>query len=215
MRLRTHYVLVGFTLVASIGLWIFDLAEGYFANPALLGMATPLVVIPIALFCLIMPVVYLIRGIQLRKDRRHIVLAGIALFALVWQPITPGLPHGLDAFHYRMSQFGETDYDQLFTTARAELARLELDEFHYGVGPQDRRDAVYAALAESNPMLTIGPSRPNISIRDNEMSFYWGSGLIGAYFVTVYRDSSDRDCEPTASSDARCLYDRVTLKYVT
>ena len=214
MKLGTDCVLVGSALAAGIGLWVFELAEGYFANPALLGMATPLVVIPIAVFCLVIPVVYVLRGIWFRKDRRQVVLAVIALFSLVWRPITPGLPDNLDAFHYRMSRFGEADYDRLLTMAQAELARLEADPIHGRVSARMQGDALYTALAESNPMLTIGPARPNVSVKNDAMSFYWGSGLTGAYFVTVHEDSSDRTCEPTDVSDASCLYGRVALEYV-
>ncbi len=216
MSIRVHYIHAGLVLVASISLWLLYLAEGYFANPLLLGIVKFFFFdLAIALYCLVVPVVYLVKGFRCREDRRQIILAGIAGCALFFHPITPGLPRNLDAFHYRMSKFSDMDYDQLHAAAHAELSRLELNYFHCGGAPSDSGKAICDALIESSPMLRIGPHRPYINVRNNQVSFHWGSGLTGAYVVSVYADRSDRDCESTEMSDVRCLYDRVALKYST
>lgn len=99
MQFRTHCILVGLTLVGGVGLWLIRLAAGYFANPVPFGYLTPLVILLIGAYCLILPLVYIVRGIALRRDRRHTVLAAVALFSLVWL-FLPGLPTDVDAFEY-------------------------------------------------------------------------------------------------------------------
>ena len=215
MQFKTHKNLIVTALVGSTALWLVVIAEGYFADPVLLGTFLPLLLVPISLLCLSISVVYVVRLVFAKRDRRHIALAGIAIVALFIHPITPGLPSGLDAFKYRMSRFEQSEYVQLLNAAQAELQRRGLEYLSTDVGLKDQQDAFFASLVEAHPVLTVGPWQPFIGIHSKDISFYWGYSRTGAFSVTVFSDSLDRKCVAMPGSDARCLYDRVTLQYRT
>lgn len=216
MRFRTHVIFVVAALIGSITTVLVDLGIGYFADPMFPGLLT-IFSVPFSTFSLIASIVYVFRAALWRKDRRNLLLAGVALLALLILPVTPGKPGAMDAFEYRMSQFKQHEYEQLLRAARTELSLKEQDIITVisTSGRVIEKVGFYVDFAENQPILMVGPHLPYMNFKPDRLEIFWGTGRIPAFAVIIYSDSSEQICDSTGERFVTCLYENVELSHGT
>ena len=179
------------TLTVGIGAgllaWLFNLAEGYFADPAPFpfGIFYPFFLIPIAATPVLVSIGYCVWLILVSKTRRNIGLTLAALIGPLVVVVGPRLLNDYDTFVYRMKSFSEAEYHRLAAEIKTEFDERGINRLQdYGISREERL-AIYGPLVESHPILAISEFPLDIAASDENVVLEWGSGLTGGYEVVI------------------------------
>lgn len=182
-----HGIVLGAGIGAGFLSWLFNLAEGYFANPAPppFGVLYPFFLIPIAAAPILVSIGYCVWLVSQRKTRRNIGLTLVSLVGPFVVVAGPTLINDYDTFVYRMKSFSEAEYHRLAADVKTEFDKKGVDQLRdYGSSRKEQL-AIHETLVQSHPILAISEFPLDIAVRDENVVLEWGSGLTGGYEVVI------------------------------
>ena len=209
-----HKIILTTSILAALSVRIETFAEGYFVDPALLGLfITPLIILSLAFIPIVVAIVYIVRFIRGKKTAENVRLTLVSLCGLIVLPFIPLLPSSMDAFVYRMEQFPREAYYNLADDLRAEFKRLGIQ----GLGGVDSKekewDAVYELLRPSHPILQVNRFKPYMTVDDDSVIVFWGSGLTGAYEIIILEGNEKPHWLESTQRPVVYIYEDVGLGF--
>lgn len=162
-----------------IALHMLAFVRGYFLAFLPFSHLTPF--FPIGLVIIIISAaVAMVQHLLFGKEplaNRVLTFALAALVALLASQI----PSNDEAFQLRMAQLSEDEWLALASQARNFVAART----KRGERSTNWHSEVVAELARSNPVLSLGDFPPRLIESKKEISFLWGSGLVGTLGVSI------------------------------
>ena len=163
----------------------FNWLDGYWVDPAFLGLFTPF----IALFILFLPIailIWMMIGLMQshNKSFRSYWSLLIACMAVVFL-FSPMRPTAVDGFYYRM---GKIDYDEYMAAVElinSEAARLNLSDRDFTYPVTEAHNKLVRSLADKNILFSLSDWPVHIAKKDKYILLSWASGLTGGYEVLI------------------------------
>lgn len=193
----THRILLTLGIGSGLFVWLFGLATGYFADPGLSvlgylaapelpfgGLPLVFLVFPLGFLAELVAIGYCVRLFFVRKTRRNISLALLALVGPLVLLVGHRLVNRFDAFVYRMESFSEAEYQRLASDVKSAFDEEGLSGSSWDMD-REKRQAIVESLAEAHPILVISEFPLDIGASDERVSLEWASGLTGGYLVTI------------------------------
>ena len=181
-----HGVILTVGIGSAVFIRLFDLARGYFADPALplLGIPLPFLAVALALITVLVSVSYCVWLIFVRRTRRNIRLTLAALIGPLVLVAGPRLLNSHDAFVYRMESFSEAEYQRLAADIKKGFDERGIDEMSYDIQREELR-AITESLVDSHSVLAISEFPLDIGASDERVFLEWASGLTGGYKLMI------------------------------
>lgn len=201
-----HTIILTISIAAGLASWLFDVATGYFANPALFfSIFTPLVVLPLLIVPLIVAIGY---GLAVQNPKLKLA----AVIGLAIQLVGFGAIDDWDAFVYRMKSFSEEEYRELAISVKRTMDQRRRYQTSDLINYNHQHRVIYQSLVDDHPILEISQLRPKFSANESRVHVMWGSGLIGGYEAVILLAPAEPGWhkEPTYSS-VTYIYDSVAL----
>lgn len=209
-----HRIILTASCLSAIGAHIAFFAEGYFANPALLGvLITPLVFLSLLFFPALVAVVYLVRFFLRDKTRQNTTLTILGFCGFTLFVAGHALPGGLDAFVFRMKQFSDTAYYELAANLRSEFDKRGIRESSDLQIGSKAWESLHDSLREAHPILQINSSPPRIAVDEDSVIVFWGGGRTGSYEIMILLDANEPHGLASGSRRTVKIHERVLLGY--
>lgn len=210
-----HSIILIVGIGAGFLLWLFILAQGYFANPAPFpfGVLYPFFLLPIAAIPILVSIGYCVWLAFQSKTRRNIGLTLAALIGPLVVVVGPRLLNDYDTFVYRMKSFSEAEYHRLAAEIKTKLDERGIDRLQVYGSPRKEQLAMHEPLVQSHPILAISKFPLDIAASDENVLLEWGSGLTGGYEVLISL-SSDPSSDWAAPRRQRPYNAEVPVTYI-
>lgn len=172
----SHLLLFAVCLVAFFAL---AFVRGFYLAFLPFAHLTPVVVIGLCIMIIYTAVALVVHLLSDDEPIANRVLA-FALATLV-ALLASQIPSTDKAFELRMAQLSEDEWLALASQAR----NLVAARTERGERSTNWHSEVVAELARSNPVLSLGDFPPRLIESKKEISFLWGSGLVGTLGVSI------------------------------
>ena len=181
-----HRIFLTIGIGSGFSFWLYALARGYFADPALLVVLVPLPLLALLLYLITVSVSigYCIWLLFVRKTRRNVGLALAALIGALILVVGPRLLNDYDGFVYRMESYSEAEFQRLAADTKAAFDERGLTGLNSYLEGEDRR-VIIESLADAHPILTISEFPLDIGASDERVHLEWASGLTGGYKAVI------------------------------
>lgn len=204
------YSLCVLAFIALTCIKVSSWLSGYFLTPAI-SIFDPIFIILALLFILSVVIFYLAIVIFSKTKRKKAVVPLFISLFFALMLFIPGLS-SVDGFYFRASLYEENEFKQLAKDLRGKYSEYGIDTPYTRF--EDQRKII-DSLAPTYPILSVGLWSPRISVRRDEISLSWASGLVGGYQIIISEWALTQDYLDRLGRPApRKLYDRVTLVMV-